>query len=133
MVHNRCPTLIPAQNPPPGRMVLGFEASYVYADAVARSVRVVTHSQGPNASVTSYVNHHRDRFKHVERQHVQPLEVMEIGVFERGLLPELFELPRVGQYCKSTQETVDRAQRSAAPMVAVDGTVSAMSMPTVGR
>ena len=58
---------------------------------------------------------------------------MQTGVFEGGLLPDLFELQRIGQYCKSMQEAVGRAQRSAASMEAVDGTVSAMWWSTVAR
>ena len=41
--------------------------------------------------------------------------------------------PFIGQYCKSMQQAVDRAQRSAASLAAVDGTVSAMSWSTVAR
>ena len=81
-------------------MKLAFEASYLSADAVARSVeQIVTLRQGPSESVTSYVNRHRDSFnnlnRQVERQHVPPLEALQIGVFERGLLPDLFELQRI--------------------------------------
>ena len=56
---------------------------------------------------------------------------MQTGVFEGGLLPDLFELQRIGQHCKFMQEAVDRAQRGAASMEAVDGTVSTMSWSTV--
>ena len=104
-------------------MKLAFEASYLSADAVARSVeQIVTLRQGLSESVTSYVNRHRDSFnnlnRQVEGQHVPPLEALQIGDFERGLLHDLFELPRIGQYCKSMQEAVDRAQRSAASVEA---------------
>lgn len=45
----------------------------------------------------------------------------------RGMaVPGLFELQRIGHYGKSIQEAVDSAQRSAASMEAVDGTVSAI-------
>ena len=48
------------------------------------------------------MNRHRNRFnslnRQVERQHVQPVEALHIGIFERGLLPELFELQRIGHY-----------------------------------
>ena len=54
---------------------------------------------------------------------VQPLEALQIGAFEHGVLPDLFELQRIGQYCKSMLEAVHSAQRSAASMVAVDDTV----------
>ena len=81
------------------------------------------------------MNRHRDSFnnlnRQVERQRVQSLEALQIGAFERGLLPDLFELQRIGQYRKSMQEVVDRGQRSAASTEAVDGTVSAMSWSTV--
>lgn len=40
-------------------------------------------------------------------------------------VPDLFEVQRIGQYGKSMQEALDSAQRSAASMEAVDGTVSA--------
>ena len=83
------------------------------------------------------MNRHRDSFnnlnRQVERQRVQSLEALQIGAFERGLLPDLFELQRIGQYRKSMQEVVDRGQRSAASTEAVDGTVSAMSWSTVAR
>ena len=74
-------------------MMLAFEASYLSADAVARSVeQPVTLRQDPNESVTSYANRHRDRFnlnREDDRQQVQPFEALQIGVLERGLLPEL--------------------------------------------
>ena len=97
-------------------MTLAFETSYLSADAVTRSVeQIVTLRQGPSESVTSYVNRHRDSFnnlnRQVEKQHVPPLEALQTGVFERGLLPDLFKLQRIGQYRKSMQEAVDRAQR----------------------
>ena len=119
-------------------MKLAFEASYLSADAVARSIeQIVTLRQSPSESVTSYVNRHRDSFnnlnRQVEKQHVPPLEALQTGVFERGLLPDLFKLQRIGQYRKSMQEAVDRAQRSAASMEAVDGTVGAMPSSTVAR
>ena len=80
-------------------MKLAFEASYLSAVAVARYVKqIVTLRQSPSESVTSYVNH-RHSFnnlnRQVERQHVPPLEALQIGVFERGLLPDLFELQRI--------------------------------------
>ena len=80
-------------------MKLAFEASYLSAVAVARYVKqIVTLRQSPSESVTSYVNH-RHSFnnlnRQVERQHVPPLEALPIGVFERGLLPDLFELQRM--------------------------------------
>ncbi|CAN0183583.1 unnamed protein product, partial [Laminaria digitata] len=78
-------------------MKIAFEASYLSADAVALSVeQIATLRQNPNEPVTSYANRHRDNFnnlnRQVERQQVPPLEALQIGVFERGLLPDLFEL-----------------------------------------
>ena len=118
-------------------MKTAFEASYLSADALARSVeRIVTLTQDPNESVTSYVNRLRDSFNSLNRQvqkHVQPVEALQTGNFERGLRPEILELQRIGQYCKSMQQAVDRTQRSAASLAAVDGTVSAMSWSIVAR
>lgn len=117
--------------------MLAFGASYLSADAVACSVeQIVTISQGPHDPVTSYANRHRDRFKmnsQVERQQVQPPEALQIGDFDSGLFPELFERRSIGFYCKSTQEVVARAQRSAMSMVAVGGTVTVMPWSTVVR
>ena len=107
-------------------MKTAFEASYLSADALARSVKhIVTLTQGPNESVTSYVNRLRGSFnslnRQVQKQHIQPVEASQIAIFERGLRPETLELQRIGQYCKSMQQAVDRAQRSAASLAAVDG------------
>ena len=45
------------------------EASYLSADALARSVeQIVTLTKGPNESVTSYVNRLRDSFNNLNRQ-----------------------------------------------------------------
>ena len=50
-------------------MKTAFEASYLSADTLARSVeKIVTLTQGPNESVTSYVNRHRDGFNNLNRQ-----------------------------------------------------------------
>ena len=50
-------------------MKLAFEASYLSADAVARSIeQIVTLRQSPSESVTSYVNRHRDNFNNLNRQ-----------------------------------------------------------------
>ena len=73
-------------------MKLAFEASYLSADAVARSVeQIVTLRQGPSESVTSYVNRHRDSFnnlnRQVERQHVPPLEALQMGVLSVAYSP----------------------------------------------
>ena len=100
-----------------GDVALMIHKTYLSGDSVARSVEsIVTLRQSPSESVTSYVNRHRDSFNNlnhqVERQHVPPFEALQIGGFERGLLPDLFELQRISQYCKSMQEAVDRAQRS---------------------
>ena len=90
---------------------------------------------GPNESVTSYVNRLRDSFnnlnRQVQKQHVQPVEALQIGIYYRGLRSEILKLQRIGQDCKPMQQSVDRAQRSAASLAAVDGTVSAMSWSTV--
>ena len=106
-------------------MKTAFEASYLSADALARSVeQIVTLTQGPNESVTSSVNRLRDSFNNLNRQvqkHVQPVEALQIVIFERGLRPKILDLHRIGQYCKSMQQAVDRAQRSAASLAAVDG------------
>ena len=77
-------------------MKTAFEASYLSADALARSVeQIVTLTQGPNESVTSYANRLRDSFNNLNRQvqkHVQPVEALQIGIVERGLRPEILEL-----------------------------------------
>ena len=119
-------------------MKTAFKASYVSADALTRSVeQIVTLTQGPKKSVTSYVNRLRESLNNlhhqVQKRHVQPVEALQIGIFERGLRPEFLELQRIGQYCQSIQQAVHRAQRSAASLAAVDGTVSAMSWSTVAR
>ena len=118
-------------------MKTAFEASYLSADASSRSAeQIITLTQGPNESVTSYANRLRDSFNNlnqVQKQDVQPVEALQIGIFERGLRPEMLELQRIGQYCKSMQQAVDRAQRSFASLAAVDGTVSAMPWSTVAR
>ena len=50
-------------------MKTAFEASYLSADALARSVeQIVTLTQGPNESVTSYANRLRDSFNNLNRQ-----------------------------------------------------------------
>ena len=73
-------------------MTLAFETSYLSADAVTRSVeQIVTLRQGPSESVTSYVNRHRDSFnnlnRQVERQHVPPLEALQMGVLSVAYSP----------------------------------------------
>ena len=48
---------------------IAFEASYLSADALARSVeQIVTLTQGSNESVTSYVNRLRDSSNNLNRQ-----------------------------------------------------------------
>ena len=71
--------------------------------------------------------------RQVQKQHEQLVEALQIGIFDRRLRPKRLELQRIGQYCKSMQHAVDRAQRSAASLAAVDDTVSAMSWSDVAR
>ena len=88
-------------------------------------------------SVTSFTNKHRDNFsnfrRQAERTGVSELEALKIGIFERGLTPELYERQRLGPYCRTMQESSDRAQRSASTLEqSVDSTVSTL-WSTVAR
>ena len=70
-------------------MKTAFEASYLSADALARSIeQIVTLTQGSNESVTSYVNRLRDSFnnlnRQVQKQHIQLVEALRVGIFLRG-------------------------------------------------
>ena len=80
-------------------------------------------------SVTSFVNKHCDKFSNFSRQAdrtgVSELEALKIGIFERGLTPELYERQRLGPYCRTMHKPSHHAQRSAATLEqTVDNTVS---------
>ena len=100
------------------KVKLAFESTYLSADAVVRSVEeIITMAMSETDSVTSFTNKHRDNFsnfrRQAERTGVSELEALKIGIFERGLTPELYERQRLGPYCRTMQESSDRAQRSA--------------------
>ena len=65
--------------------------------------------------------------RQAERTRVSESEALKIGIFERGLTPLLYERQRLRPYCRTMQESSDRAQRSAATLEhTVDKTVSAL-------
>ena len=75
-----------------GDVALMIHKTYLSGDSVARSVEsIVTLRQSPSESVTSYVNRHRDSFnnlnRQVERQHVPPLEALQMGVLSVAYSP----------------------------------------------
>ena len=81
--------------------MVGDENSFRSVVPVSRRVSTLGRAdryltQGPNESVTLYVNRLRDIFnnlnRQVEKQNVQPSEALQIGIFERGLRPAIFEL-----------------------------------------
>ena len=54
--------------------------------------------------------------RQADRTGVSELEALKIGIFERGLTPELYERQCLGPYCRTVQESSYRPQRSAATL-----------------
>ena len=89
---------------------LASESTYLSVEAVARSVEdMVTMAMTETDSATSFINKHRDKFSNFCRKAdctgVSEFEALKIGIFERGLTPELLEngnvYVRTAQVCRS--------------------------------
>ena len=76
---------------------LASESTYLSVEAVARSVEdMVTMAMTETDSATSFINKHRDKFSNFCRKAdctgVSEFEALKIGIFERGLTPELLSV-----------------------------------------